>query len=163
MKPAVRLTMERKAEQLEEIRLRNGGILTRRAVVDAARVKSHPLHGEFDWNDKSAAEAHRLEQAGELIRSITLVIVTEERRLESVAYVRAPTAGHREAGYTTVELLRGQPAASWAALEAEVDRIEALLVRGRSIASAIGLEMQWDDVLMRLVALRRPPMMEAAE
>jgi hypothetical protein len=48
------------------------GELTAQAVLDAARPKSHPLHSRFEWNDKAAGEAYRLEQARELIRKVRI-------------------------------------------------------------------------------------------
>jgi hypothetical protein len=48
------------------------GELTAQAVLDAARPKSHPLHNRFEWNDRTAGEAYRLEQARELIRKVRI-------------------------------------------------------------------------------------------
>lgn len=39
-------------------------------VVDAAKAKSHPLHRHFEWDDKVAANAHRVDQARALIRIV---------------------------------------------------------------------------------------------
>ena len=42
-------------------------------VVDESRPTSAPLHACFEWNDELAAEKYREAQAGNLIRSITVV------------------------------------------------------------------------------------------
>ena len=42
-------------------------------VVDESRPTSAPLHPCFEWNDEVAAEKYREVQAGNLIRSITVV------------------------------------------------------------------------------------------
>lgn len=55
---------------LEEITEEAGGQLTPKAVVDKARVKTHPLHPHFEWNDSLAAESYRLDQARNLIRIV---------------------------------------------------------------------------------------------
>ena len=60
-------------EALEVIRLANAGELHPRAVVEDARPPESPLHPHFEWNDAKAAEAHRLDQARALIRSIRVV------------------------------------------------------------------------------------------
>lgn len=41
-------------------------------VVQAAKNQRSPLHGYFNWDDASAAQAHRLEQARYLLRSIAI-------------------------------------------------------------------------------------------
>ena len=61
-------------EELERIRTFNNGRLENADVVEAARDKASPIHGAFEWNDKRAAAAYRLDQAGDLIRAIDVVI-----------------------------------------------------------------------------------------
>lgn len=46
------------------------GKATPQAILEEAKDPSSPLHAHFDWNDKTAAEAHRLHTAGRLVRSI---------------------------------------------------------------------------------------------
>ena len=58
------------------------GELTPKAVVDAARKKTHPLHAHFEWNDALAAEAYRLDQARNLIR---IVRVEDDRTEDGTA------------------------------------------------------------------------------
>jgi hypothetical protein len=58
--------------ELERIISENKGRLTPHVVVDSARNRRSPLHRHFEWNDKVAAEAYRLEQARELIRTIRI-------------------------------------------------------------------------------------------
>lgn len=59
-------------EQLMEVRASTGA-LTQVNVVDVARSPGHPLHNRFEWDDTIAGEKYRLEQAGELIRSVQQV------------------------------------------------------------------------------------------
>lgn len=75
-KPGSTAPLEAQAagDEMERIRVRNNGRLTSELVVEAARDEDAPLHPAFEWNDKRAAEAHRLEQARYLIRSIEVVV-----------------------------------------------------------------------------------------
>lgn len=57
-------------EALAEIQHSAGGLLTPKAVVEAARQKKHPLHPHFEWDDNAAAESWRQEQARNLIRIV---------------------------------------------------------------------------------------------
>ena len=56
------------AVELRRIAQENGGILQPQAVVEAARVKTSPLHSQFDWENSEAAHKWRLHQARNLIR-----------------------------------------------------------------------------------------------
>lgn len=57
-------------EALAKITSDAGGKLTPHAVVNAARSDRHPLHRHFEWDDATAAEAYRLDQARSIIRLI---------------------------------------------------------------------------------------------
>lgn len=48
------------------------GDLTPALVVEAAAHSDHPLYHRFDWNDRTAGEKWRLEQAAHLIRSVRI-------------------------------------------------------------------------------------------
>lgn len=63
------LQAETAFSELEKIRKKNGE-LTQEGIVAAASAPRHKLHGQFEWNDKTAASKFRLRQAGTLMRSI---------------------------------------------------------------------------------------------
>lgn len=48
------------------------GKLTPSLVVDEARVKDHPLHSRFEWNNSIAGEKYRQVQAQDLIQSVKI-------------------------------------------------------------------------------------------
>jgi len=54
------------------------GDLTRRTLVTAATPVDHPLHDRFEWDDRKAGDAHRLAQAGALIRSVRVTFTDRE-------------------------------------------------------------------------------------
>lgn len=58
--------------ELERIRSENNGRLMPPTVVEQARNRRSPLHRYFEWNDKTAAEAYRLDQARTLIRIVQI-------------------------------------------------------------------------------------------
>ena len=58
-------------------------------VVDESRPATAPLHTCFEWDDEVAAEKYREVQAGNLIRSITVVHETPAHELVEVrAFVK---------------------------------------------------------------------------
>lgn len=73
-------------EILERIEERDGEI-TNRSVLDEARSEDSEIHNLIEWNTGKAAEAYRLIQAGNIIRSV--VVVTEETETQNPIRVRA--------------------------------------------------------------------------
>ena len=84
-------------ERLEQIRARHDDDLSAEAVVDDARDPTSPLHPCFDWDDTTAAEAHRRAQARAIIRSVRVVNPGEFRPQRTPVYVSvgSATAGSR--------------------------------------------------------------------
>lgn len=68
-------------------RLQNNGEITPEAIVEAARLRSSPLHGCFEWDDTVAAREYRLSQARYLIRSVVVETPTSDGPIEFRAYV----------------------------------------------------------------------------
>lgn len=58
---------------LERLEQENGGRLTTRVVVDAARPTVSPLHPLFEWDDLRAAELYREDQARYVLSCIRIV------------------------------------------------------------------------------------------
>ncbi len=129
------------------------GRLTPMLVVEDAEDPGSPLHDQFEWDDTVAAKAWREEQARTLIRSVHLVITTETKILQTVAYVRDPNAKAGEQGYVSVEALRDNPKSARSALRYECSRAAGLLERSRHLAVALGLTDEVDEILDRMGAL----------
>lgn len=68
----IRIDAQKAGEELERIRIRQNGRLDQANVLEAARKVTSPLHDHFEWDDGKAANAYRLDQAGHLIRCITV-------------------------------------------------------------------------------------------
>jgi|694.fasta_scaffold121518_1 hypothetical protein len=73
-KPWARLSgdPQRVGEEIERLREVEGTIAPER-IVDHAREPESVLHGYFTWDDSTAAEAFRVQQARHLLRSIVVV------------------------------------------------------------------------------------------
>ena len=58
-------------------------------VIDLAKNKDHPLHDDFDWNDTSAARAHRVHQARTMRCSLLVEVINKESKAQQIrAFVR---------------------------------------------------------------------------
>jgi hypothetical protein len=60
-------------EALEEIAAANDQRLTPPLMVAAARDRRNYLHRHFEWNNQKAAEAHRLNQARQIVHCLRVV------------------------------------------------------------------------------------------
>lgn len=74
-------------EALEALRVKMGGVIKPRDVVDTARPKSSPLHWAFQWDDTKAAEAYRIEQARDLTAALHVTVLSNGAEHEAPAYV----------------------------------------------------------------------------
>jgi len=76
-------------------------------VLDVARDPRSPLHSRFEWDDTTAAEAYRVDQARTLIRSVKIerVIVDDEPPRMVRAWVHDPEAD----GYLATEDVAKRP------------------------------------------------------
>lgn len=88
-------------ERIEIINKLNG-IITPELVLKDARNDESPLHEGFDWDDSTAAEAYRLDQARYILRSIVVVTSISDEETKTIrAFVSVkPTEGEKI--YTTI-------------------------------------------------------------
>jgi hypothetical protein len=100
------------AEELEEIRLRHGGVLEAQDVVDEAkRNHSLEIHKHFNWNVEEAANAYWLQQARYLITVCVSVSVEPDDEPKEVRVFfregKAEAGEERASGYVpTAEVLK---------------------------------------------------------
>jgi len=83
--------------ELVRLATEHGGELRPKAVVEAARPDTSPLHNSFEWDDSEAAEKYRLHQARQLI---TTVYVVEQvgKRMEAVQVFVSLTTDRKDDG-----------------------------------------------------------------
>lgn len=73
-KTGARLGVPAQVAGEECARLESEGRLTPHELVEESRPEDAPLHGEFEWDDRVAAERYRDGQAGYIIRSVEVVL-----------------------------------------------------------------------------------------
>jgi len=69
----IKINAQDAGERLQHLRKKRRGYVMASDVVKDAKNPDSPLHDHFDWNDTEAARKWRLDQAGYLLRSITVV------------------------------------------------------------------------------------------
>lgn len=131
----VNLDAQKVGETIERLQKKQNTPLEPETIVEAARDEASPLHGGFEWDDAAAAEAFRLDQARELVRSLTVDISRSNLESRTVrAFVNVETDASR--GYVSTatamssEDLRKQVLArafseleSWRARHAELTEL----------------------------------------
>ena len=68
----VSIDAQKAGKQLSKLHKKNGQ-LTAEIVVGDAKLPASPLHDHFEWDDRAAAEEHRLVQARKLLNSVVIL------------------------------------------------------------------------------------------
>lgn len=94
------------ALRIEEIRRRLVAELkafTPHHVLDDARDPDSPLHNHFEWDDTTAAEQHRLQQARTLINGLRIIRIEEKGRTFVPIYTSVQPTATAERQFVLVE------------------------------------------------------------
>jgi len=79
----------------------NEGVIIPETIVRKARPKKSPLHNCFKWDDKVAANLYRIDQASQLLRSVTVVTeIADSETIEVRAFPNIESDGGSY--YTTI-------------------------------------------------------------
>lgn len=140
--------------RLAEIENANGGRLRPEDVLKDAADPDSPLHDRFQWDNEKAAHAYRLEQARQLIRSVTITVSNEVKSVRTVCYTRDPDCEATEQGYVSVAVLQSDEDLARRALCDEFRRVGDLLARARKLAEAVGMAGQVEELIGAVVGMR---------
>lgn len=122
IKAAGRANAQSIGEALESIRVKAGGELEPRDVVNAARDKGNPLHIHFEWDDRVAAEAYRVDQARNIIR---IVRVVDDEASEGTSRAFISVNGKNGVSYRAVDDVKASQDLQEAVLEQAEKDLEA--------------------------------------
>lgn len=143
------------AAQLAQLAARDGAVLLA-AVIEASRESTAPLHDAFEWDDPTAANLYRLDQAGHVVRClrrVTVDIQTEEEQPPERVYIpmtRAEPKGDTPAPtatYVPVALVRTDEEQAARLRETALTRIERLAAELRSLAACADIAGDLDEMI----------------
>jgi len=128
-KPGSRAELDAQAvgEELERIRTKHNGRLESEMVIEAARECGSPLHTAFEWNNKRAADAYRVDQARYLIRSIEVIVEDQPDAKPVRAFVSV--VRDQDRSYTSVSHALGDPELRRQVLLGALGELEAWRIR----------------------------------
>lgn len=86
--------------ELERIEKSKG--LTAKNVVEESRPQDAPLHKEFTWDDKLAAEKYREEEARCLIRDIIVELDGDDKQVITRGFVNLSTPSNKTNEYEAI-------------------------------------------------------------
>lgn len=124
------------AAELVRIGEANKGLVTPEMIVQEARSKDSPLHDYFDWTEKVAAEKWRLFQAGQLLRSVDVVI---ELSAKPPIVTRAFISFGDAKGYHSVEAVMNDDALRKQLLAQAKSEMYALLKKYQDLEELSGV------------------------
>jgi hypothetical protein len=156
------LTREEKHALLEEIRNQHPEHkLQARDVVAVARSQTHPLHGYFQWDNTKAAEAFRLVQARNLIRSVVVLNPQDARPVMHPVYISLIRDRIQDGGgYRAMEDITTQDILTQEMLAAALRDLQAWASRYRMLERIVQPTVQRFE---QLLGAERTPSRTAAD
>jgi len=121
------------------------GVLTKELIVKAAKKKSSPLHGEFEWDDKIAGAEYRRIRAGYLITHIEIV-VHRTKKSKAVTHHMYVPVHDEERTYLSVPDLMSDP-------DRRQIYFEKLLTRLNSMVDELNRFEEFFDVIAAIKKL----------
>jgi hypothetical protein len=106
-------------------------------VVEAARSKRSPIHGQFTWDDKEAGEILRLAEARALIRSIVVVNSANPNADRQRAFISIADGEGR--AYRPLKVIQDDPQLQLLLLQQALRDLQAFQKRYRDLADVCTL------------------------
>lgn len=88
--------------ELQALCEKGGGILQPKAVIEAARPETSPLHTHFEWDDDKAADDYRMWQARALISQVRVHIETPSGKKYASQVFVSLKSDRDKGGYRTM-------------------------------------------------------------
>ncbi len=122
-------------------------------VVGAARDPDSPLHDEFPWDDKVAAEERRLDIARGLIRFVRMETVVEDVSYLAPMFTIDPTRPPKSQRYIRLTTAGRDRDMAEKIVADELHRIAAAIRRAQSVAGVLGLSARLEAMLIDVASL----------
>src|SRR4029077_20904761 len=142
-----------KADYITSLADDNGYINPKR-VIEAARDPASPIHIDFEWDVKTAAEQHWLDQARTLIRFVKLNVQISNVTVVAPYYVPDPDRPQQSKRYIELTIAGRNTEMARQVLLAELDRIASAIRRAQQIATVLGLSEELEQLLDDVTSIK---------
>lgn len=151
----VKITQTELKTAIDEIAKKNGWRTTPNDIVMEASNPDHILHGEFDWDDKSAAHKQRLAHAAYLMRVIEYTGEdVQARPVTAVGYIYdRPNKVH-----IPLSVIEHDKVEAHALMLRELEACEGHIRRAQRIADVLHLRDELDELLHKCIGIRQKAM-----
>lgn len=95
------VSAEKVGNHLRKLEEQNGTV-TSEMFLESARSEDSEMHCLFEWNDPTAAEAFRLQQARVIIASLRVTVEEEEEEVEPVIVRAFVKTDEEQKGYINI-------------------------------------------------------------
>lgn len=135
-------------------RLESKGELTPDNVIEEAKKKDSPLHGEFTWDLKAAAMMTWRAQARSLISQFQITITVHRKEYKIQEFVEAPGKPEREQGYVAFTRIKDKKELAREFLNRELSIAATHVTKARDYARVLGLEARAERVVKDITSLQ---------
>ena len=97
-----------KAEDVAKYIKSMGNNVTPELLVKRAKFKNSLIHDYFEWDNDTAAKKYRIQQAGNLLRAIEVIVDEGDGELIKVRAFHSVTEGNEKV-YVSLERARSKP------------------------------------------------------
>jgi len=133
-------------EELTRILDEHGDHVSPREIVEEASAPGNPLHGYFDWNNRTAAESWRAQQARSLVNSVEVRVRFPNGEtgflpiMQSVKAVIERKSGVevKEPRYVSVRMIERHTEYRDSIIEDAVKRLSAAIGTIEEVAALVG-------------------------
>lgn len=143
------LKMASKAELIRQAIIAlsdENGVVTPRAVFEAARSPNSVLHDQFEWDGEKAVVELGLQRAAALIRTVKVQVVVDSVKVVAPFFVNDPRDS-RPGEYLPLQSVQSDDALRHGVLLSEIARIESAVMRAKAIAGIVDLIAEFEQML----------------
>lgn len=130
-------------EKLEE----KYGAVTKENFLDSARSTKSEMHKLFEWDDKKAAEQHRLHQANMIINSLRVTIIENEETEPITVSAFVNTSKRKDKTYINIVRAMGDQETRAAVLNDALRELSFFREKYKNLSELSGIIKAIDSLL----------------
>lgn len=123
------------------------GAVTKENFLDSARSTKSEMHKLFEWDDKKAAEQHRLHQANMIINSLRVTIIENEETEPITVSAFVNTSKRKDKTYIHIARAMGEQETRAAVLNDALRELSFFREKYKNLSELSGIIKTIDSLL----------------